>query len=48
MGNTERKDQGMAVEALLENGTDPSLCSEAGWRTLTFAIHRRVDTVIHL
>lgn len=29
-----------AVEALLENGADPSLCSEAGWSALTFASHK--------
>ncbi len=29
-----------AVEALLENGADPSMCSEAGWSALTFAAHK--------
>jgi Ankyrin repeats (3 copies)/MATH domain len=29
-----------AVEALLEHGADPSLCSEAGWSALTFAAHK--------
>jgi Ankyrin repeats (many copies)/MATH domain len=31
-----------AVEALLEHGADPSLCSEAGWSALTFAAHKVV------
>ena len=30
----------MAVEALLKNGANPSLCSEAGWSALTFAAHK--------
>ena len=30
----------LAVEALLRHGADPSLCSEAGWSTLTFAAHK--------
>lgn len=29
-----------AVEALLQHGANPSLCSEAGWSALTFAAHK--------
>jgi hypothetical protein len=29
-----------AVEALLDSGADPSMCSEAGWSALTFAAHK--------
>lgn len=29
-----------AVEALLNHGASPSLCSEAGWSALTFAAHK--------
>lgn len=29
-----------AVQALLQAGADPSLCSEAGWSALTFAAHK--------
>ena len=30
----------LAVEALLQHGANPSLCSEAGWSALTFAAHK--------
>ena len=32
-----------AVEALLDHGANPSLCSEAGWSALTFAAHKVRD-----
>jgi ankyrin repeat protein len=34
-----------AVEALLDHGADPSLCSEAGWSALTFAAHKVISLI---
>ena len=36
-----------AVEALLKNGTNPSLCSEAGWSALTFAAHKVCTLMVY-
>jgi MATH domain/Ankyrin repeats (many copies) len=33
----------VAVETLLKYGSNPSLCSEAGWSALTFAAHKVCD-----